>query len=82
MPNMARKINSHNNKILKNIIRPVEEDDTDNGSDSDSTSDISDEESEPESEIENENADTENDNNQEALKGHATAEEKIGLTAP
>ena len=82
MPNMARKINSHNNKILKNIIRPVEEDDTDNGSDSDSTSDISDEESEPESEIENENADTENDNNQESIERTCNCRRKDRSNCP
>ena len=77
MPNMARKIQSHNNKILENTIKTAYEDDSEN----ESSSDISDEEYDTaDSDIEA--ADTEDNNNQESIERTCNCRKKDRSNCP
>ena len=79
---MARKIHSHNSKILKNTIRTIEEDDTDNGSDSDSSMDISDEEYETADSDIDSTADTEDNTTQEGIERTCNCRKKDRSNCP
>ena len=74
MPNMARKISSHNSIILKNTIRTVAEDESDY-----TDSDISEEDTESETDTNDAN---DNTNQQESIERTCNCRKKDKATCP